>query len=336
MLSPPARPEQPPERPHLKPWYRWAVAADDLVVEHGHTAHVLGGRAATTLLPRLLPLLDGTRTASELAAALETPPDAVLAALRALHGLDLLLDGQPDAAADDAAFRALAASGLRHPAEVRAALGRAEVAVVGEAPVAVAVEELLRASGVAVASRCDWDAAARLAERAPAAFVVAAPAPGEVPRLDRWNADAVDAGGPAWLQVLPYDGRIAVVGPVIVPGETCCRACFVRRRAAASGYGAEFDALETVAVRAGGGPALDAVVAGVAATTTLRWLVHGDASLPGVYHACERFGLAVSRHRVLRVPRCPVCSEVRDLATPLPWFKEQGPEVAPGAVEAVL
>jgi bacteriocin biosynthesis cyclodehydratase domain-containing protein len=335
MFPDPERDGQPPERPHLKPWFRWALAGDDVVVEHGHTAHVFSGRAATTLLPGLLPLLDGTRTAADVAAALELGPDAILAAVGVLDELGLLLDGEQDAAAADAAVRALAASGLHDPAEVRAALERAEVAIVGDAPAGEAVEELLRASGVAVASRCDWDAAARLPERAPAAFVVAAPAPEEVPRLDRWNAEAVAAGGPVWLQVLPYDGRIAVVGPVIVPGETCCRACFVRRRAAASGYGLEFDALELVPTRAGGGPALDAVVAGVAATTTLRWLVHGDASLPGVFRACERSGLALTEHRVLRVPRCPVCSEVRDLATPLPWFKEPGAEIPTGAVGAV-
>jgi bacteriocin biosynthesis cyclodehydratase domain-containing protein len=335
MFPVPERDGQLPERPHLKPWFRWALAGDDVVVEHGHTAHVLGGRAATTLLPRLLPLLDGTRTAADVAAALEVALDAILGAVRVLDELGLLLDGDPQAAAADAAVRALAASGLRDPAGVRAALQASEVAIVGDAPIGAAVEELLRASGVAVASRCDWDAAAGLADRAPAAFVVAVPAPDEVPRLDRWNAETVAAGGPAWLQVLPYDGHIAVVGPVIVPGETCCRACFVRRRAAASGYGLEFDALETVPTRAGGGPALDAIVAGVAAVTTLRWLVHVDASLPGVYHACERHGLALSEHRVLRVPRCPVCSEVRNLATPLPWFKEPGTEIPAPAVEAV-
>lgn len=335
MFPAPEHDEPAPVRPHLKPWFRWALAGDDVVLEHGHTAHVLGGRTATMLLPRLLPLLDGTRTAEDVAAELQAAPGAVAAAVRVLDELGVLLDGDPDAADADAAVRLLAASGLRSPAEVRAALARAEVAIVGNAPVGAAVEELLRASGVAVASRCDWDAAARLPGRSPDAFVVATPAACEVSRLDRWNADSVTAGGPAWLQVLPYDGRIAVVGPVIVPGETCCRACFVRRRAAASGYGLEFHALEAAPTRAGGGPALDAVVAGVAATTTLRWLVHRDASLPGAYHACERSGLALSEHRVLRVPRCPVCSEVRDLATPLPWFKEQGAEITASAVEVV-
>jgi bacteriocin biosynthesis cyclodehydratase domain-containing protein len=326
------RAERLPDRPHLKPWFRWVVAGDEVVLEHGHVVHVFGGPAATGLLAGLLPLLDGTRTAAELAEASSSPPVAVDQALRRLDGLGLLLDGEPDAAGADAAVRSLAASGLLRPGEVRAALRAAEVAVVGGAPVGATVEELLRASGVGVASRCGWDAAAGIASAAPATLVVAVPEPDEVARLDGWNEAAVAAGGPAWLQVLPFDGRLAAVGPLFVPGESCCRACFVRRRAAASGYGVEFEPLEAVPTRAGGGPALDAVVAGVAATVALRWLVHRDPALPGVLHACERDGLAVGEHRVLRVPRCAVCSGTHDRATPLPWFKELGPRLEPAEV----
>lgn len=328
------RVEQLPDRPHLKPWFRWTVAGDDVVLEHGHVVHVFGGPAATGLLARLLPYLDGTRTLAELSSAVELPAAAVEAALRRLDGLGLLLDGEPDAAGADAAVRSLAASGPLRPGEVRAALRAAEVAVVGDAAVGAAVEKLLRASGVGVASRCGWDATVTLGTDAPDTLVVAAPAPDEVGRLDGWNDAAVAAGGPVWLQVLPFDGRIAVVGPLFVPRESCCRACFVRRRAAASGYGAEFEPLEAAPTRAGGGPALDAVVAGVAATVALRWLVHRDPALPGALYACEGNGLAVGEHRVLRVPRCAVCSDTHDRATPLPWFKELGPrldlsEVAP-------
>ena len=38
-----------------------------------------------------------------------------------------------------------------------------------------------------------------------------------------------------WSQVLPFNGRFAAIGPLFVPGQTCCAACFEQRRGHALG-----------------------------------------------------------------------------------------------------
>src|ERR1043166_1660931 len=54
----------------LAPWYRLSWSDDRLLLEHGQTVVALEGGAVRTLLPTLLPLLDGTRTHDDLVARL--------------------------------------------------------------------------------------------------------------------------------------------------------------------------------------------------------------------------------------------------------------------------
>ena len=83
-----------PARPALAPWCR--VVEDDarVLVEHGGTLVTLEGRAAGSLLPALLPLLDGTRTVDDVGAAVgERARPAVDRALELLAHHRLLVDG---------------------------------------------------------------------------------------------------------------------------------------------------------------------------------------------------------------------------------------------------
>ncbi|HSP73427.1 MAG TPA: hypothetical protein VLN26_13720, partial [Gaiellaceae bacterium] len=83
-----------PTRPLLRPGYRVVADGGRLLLERGHRVVLLEGRAAGSLLPRLLPLLDGSRTPAEIADALgpETRP-AVEHALRVLAARRLLCEG---------------------------------------------------------------------------------------------------------------------------------------------------------------------------------------------------------------------------------------------------
>src|SRR5919204_18130 len=62
-----------------------------------------------------------------------------------------------------------------------------------------------------------------------------------------------------WLPVLPFDGRVAVLGPLYVPGESCCYECYRLRRAANSPFPGEFWALERGRAAYPSSPALDAI-----------------------------------------------------------------------------
>lgn len=323
-----ARSDVPP-RPRLKPWFRVAATDRALVLEHAQTALVFEGRAAKRLLPALLPLLDGTRSTAEIVAELgaSTGP-GVERALQLLAERGLLLDGpHPDGAGSPGAFESAellaSLSPSSTPAAVRDALASASVEVLGAGDAAAPLVEILRESGVPGARRAAWVASGRAAPD----LAVVAPARDEAPAVEDWNRRAL-AAAQVWLQVLPFDGRFAAVGPVYVPGETCCFECYRLRRRATSGYAEEFGAVEAAPVTAAAGPALVTAAAGIAATVALRWLAHRDQRLPGVLYAYERGGTTISEHRVYRVPRCPACSAAADVAPQLPWYKEN--RAAPG------
>jgi bacteriocin biosynthesis cyclodehydratase domain-containing protein len=196
----------------------------------------------------------------------------------------------------------------------------ARVACVGQAHAGDTVARLLLRAGVRNVALLGWTDAA---DAAGLDLVLAFPSPQELPQLDDWNRRMLERRTP-WLQTLPFDGRMAAVGPLFVPGETCCHSCYQLRRAATSDYRSEFWTLARTPAHHPAPPALTAVAAGAAALLALRWLAWRDPLAPGKIQAIELgAGLELAVHHVYRVPRCPVCSGLSDLAPPLPWFKEE-------------
>ena len=300
------------ERPLLKPWYRLSADGGRSTLRYAGSVLEFEGAAAERFLPHLLPLLDGTRTVEEVVGELgEAARPAVEHALSLLRAHDLLTEAVPGGAAAGARRTAELLAAVEPSgtcAEVHARLAKSAVCVLGEGAVALTAGRLLRAGGAGAVDMLEWTA-----EPPAEAFVVAAPDAGEVARLDEWNERAL-AAGVTWLQVLPFDGRLAAVGPVIVPGETACHACYRLRRDST---------ISALPDRAGGdypsAPALDAVVAGLAALAALRWLA-GSLADAGVLVAVELAPeLRCTRHYLYRVPRCPACSPAARGAATLPW-----------------
>jgi bacteriocin biosynthesis cyclodehydratase domain-containing protein len=308
-----------PARPALAPWYRLVASRGRILLEHAGSVVTLEGRGAATLLPALLPLLDGTRSVAQVVGELGPAAEpAVLNALELLARHGLLLDGPVGADGPHAGLAAAAlfvAAGTRRtsPAEARAALTAAKVGLAGSGEIATEVARLLDEAGVRVAHEPLGDARAE--------FVVAAPAATELPRLGELNGRRLRSGR-AWLQVLPPDGRSVVVGPLFLPGLSACHSCYRLRRGACSDYEEDFDMIEEAASRAASPRALLAAAAGIATVLVIRWLATRDPTLPSRFYALETGAvLGLSHHHLLRVPRCPSCG---DAATPLPapWYRE--------------
>jgi bacteriocin biosynthesis cyclodehydratase domain-containing protein len=306
-----------PERPLLKPWYRLSADEHGVVLSYGASVLQFEGAASTRLLPRLLPLLDGTRRVDEVVACLGEPiRPAIEHALALLHEHRLLTEPAPAGLAENPrrAAELLAATDPldRSAAGAAERLAAAAVRLLGETPLREAVAGLLAASGVGTVSPLAWD------ESPTADLVVAAPSGEELPRLRRWNARAIATRTP-WLQLLPFDGLIAAVGPLFVPGDTACHECYLLRRAA------NLSSLEHRAGRVEHGlyptaPALDAVVAGLAVGLASRWLALRDTLVPSVVLAVEPAPEpGWSRHVLHRVPRCPACSRARGRTSLAPW-----------------
>src|SRR3954453_12048198 len=85
-----------PSRPLLAPWYRLGGDGDRLLLGHAQVVSVLGGAAVSTLLPQLLPRLDGTRTVDDLVDRLGGGArPAIERALRTLAQQGLLTERPP-------------------------------------------------------------------------------------------------------------------------------------------------------------------------------------------------------------------------------------------------
>jgi bacteriocin biosynthesis cyclodehydratase domain-containing protein len=287
-----------PGRPRLAPGHRVVPDRGRCLVEKGGTVVTLEGRAAERFLPRLLTLLDGTRTLDELAAELGDPSaPAIEHALSLLASHRLLVDG---------------VDGLGDTSE---RLAQASVTVAGSGAGAEEVARMLADAGVGRATVRPFDAAPD-----GDAFVVAVPSPVEVPLLDARNRLALEQRV-SWLQLLPFDGRFSVVGPLFLPDESACRTCFVTRRASCSGFDEDFELVESEPVRATPPVPLTFLAASLAAFLVHRWLTSGDPTLPGRLYAVESATvLRLTHERVLRVPRCPDCGPPRQ-AVASPWFE---------------
>ena len=310
-----------PAFPYLAPWYRVATDGGRVLLEYGQRIVCLEGRAAEHLVPALLPLLDGSRGIDEIVAVLgEVTRTAVEHALEQLAEQNLLVDGPalaeslPRPAAGVAELLVALRPGSEALGGTAAEVAACSIGLVGRGAAGLEAARLLRLSGAAVEWHDTIESGVDLA--------VCAPAPDELPRLREWNEHALEAAQP-WLQILPFDGRYATVGPLYLPGDTGCYECFRRRRAANLGALEEVELLERVAASYPSAPGIDAVLGGVAAQVALHWLVLGDHYAPACFYALEPFPtFTLAGHHLHRVPRCEACSGVEDVAAPLPWYKE--------------
>ena len=314
-----------PTRPLLSPWHRVARQDGRILLEHAGTLASFGGAAVATLVPALLPLLDGTRTVGETVERLgERVAPAVERALEALAGAGALTEGPAlaaEAPSQARTARFLGSLSPKHgPVSVLERVKQSHVTVAGTGASADAVADLLTRSGVGHIDRTSLDDV----ERRPIDLLIAAPGGAELASLDVINT-AVLERPLVWLPIFPYDGRQALVGPLIVAGESCCYRCYALRRASTSGYREELRALEEVPLPDLDTPPLAAMTSAVAAILGLRWLAWRDPELPGRAHAVEQWPtLKVTVHTVHRVPRCPSCSPISRFAAPAPW-SEAGP-----------
>jgi bacteriocin biosynthesis cyclodehydratase domain-containing protein len=282
-----------PERPLLAPWLRRVEHDGELLLEYGDEILALAGDPAPALG------LDGTREIAEL-----SPRERAAAAALAAEGV--VVAGP--AVADEDALRE-AALGRVVPSLAARRLRAASVSLVGESAVAEEAARLLPGR----VRRQAFD------EEPAGGIVVAAPAPSQLPLLARWNERCLEAAVP-WLLVLPFNGRFASVGPLFVPGESCCYACLVGRRASALADGADLLALERAPAPYPVGRGLAAALGGLAATAVAGWLARAGQVPTGTLLALElEDGIRMTRHRVLRVPRCAACSPARGEPALVPW-----------------
>lgn len=311
-----------PGRPYLKPWYRVAYADNKVLFEYAQAAVVLEGRAAERFIPTLLPLLDGHHTVEDIAAFFGPENDsAVRSALITLESHGLLTNGPPvsstDKTAEAALFLASTAPEVTSPDACLTALRAARIAVVGSGAAADEIERIAKAGGV---DRTRLEESGQLREAATAFdLVIVAPTWDQRATADDVNKLALERST-AWMLVGGFDGRIAPVGPLFIPGETACYECLKLRLRVNSEYRDHAEALAKSAPPFPEMLSVVSMVAGLAVTLAARWLTWRDPFVPGLFYAFEYETVwDLTPHRVYRVPRCPACSPLTGLSSPSPW-----------------
>jgi bacteriocin biosynthesis cyclodehydratase domain-containing protein len=301
-----------PARPLLKPWYQVIHTGDVTLIHYGRSLVALSGSHAGGLLHRLVPLLDGNRQQEEI--AMRFPPDEradVFNSIELMSRRELLLDGPMDEKTESKSypagtFLAAALGRMAHPNELVSILSKALVGVAGSSLAALVARDVLDRSGIR-AFALDLDSQLpKIIDQL--SILVVAPATDEVPRLDMINRACLDARTP-WIQILPFDGDAAVVGPIYIPWQTCCYECFRLRRIANSPLGDFLKAFDSARSPSSPFPPVDHVLAGLGAMAILRFLIDPATGRPERALSLQ-FGpeLSVDTHTIYRVPRCPVCS----------------------------
>ncbi len=306
--------------PWLKPWLTIGSEQDRVLIQDGERVTTLEGAAVTSgFLPDLLGVLDGTRDVAELACATGVAEGSVQAALSVLEREALLTRGPRPIAelAPEVRGTAYALSALtqRSPTEICSTLTASSVVVAGDTGTARAIDAMLVDAGLTSAARVQVGEVSGLDA---VDLLVVAPAADELDTLGEINRLALETSV-AWLPIAPYNGRVISVGPLMVPGQTCCWECFRFRCVP------DVDALDAflspkTPVERPMPSLLDQLAAPIAALLAVRWLATRDAFLPGIVHLVEVVPqIAVSHAEVFRVPRCPSCSRMAGQAPPAPW-----------------
>lgn len=145
----------------------------------------------------------------------------------------------------------------------------------------------------------------------------------DVQTIESWNAEAHARRQP-WLAAGPAEGRRILVGPLVVPGETACYACYLARRTANAWRPDAFEA-HLSALRAGSldPPPIElwAQAAGRLGAWEAARMARG--AVPASLGTAVTFGidgLDTTHDRVPKAPRCPVCSRHQTVPPVEPWM----------------
>lgn len=157
---------------------------------------------------------------------------------------------------------------------------------------------------------------------------------------DRTNAACLAARTP-WLSVRADRGS-ALIGPYVIPGESACFTCFELRNRINSDHPADHEAMtahwKSIAPTAEPWPALGAFTAAVGQMVALD-LIHviGGARLSAALGRVIHLSPAVfnaRHHEVLKLPRCPACSRLRERPMTRIWDIVASPSVDSPALAA--
>lgn len=275
------------ESPALRRGLAIAPVDNGLIVEGGPRRQRFAGAAATDLLPRLLPLLDGSSTRSALSEQLGLPERQLDQVLDLLADRGLLESGtryEGDATNDYLSRTMPVDSVYRSALSLRQHLGRQTVLIAAPPALRGDIAADLRDSGIGTVGTFDGDPP-------PECGLVIVYDDGEL--LER----VVESCAPHGIAVLRCGatGSFAEVGPRFLVGRTPCVECFRR------GYAEAFPAPSEAS------PVSLRMLAALVAGEVLATFHVGTASAPHFIRRTDTADLSDERYVVAPETDCPRC-----------------------------
>jgi bacteriocin biosynthesis cyclodehydratase domain-containing protein len=288
------------------------------------------GDMASALIPALVSTVDGIRTRADVVSSLE----GRFARSTVEHALKLLTDAGFVRVAEPK-LRVLIENGApgwgeltRYLLEI---LAGAHVAVVGASSMVSVTVDALAALGIGKVRvvRADETLSVErwrdvLADLTFAVVCLEGPAV-FFPWLDAFNAAAIQAGL-SWTRIAALHGDEVQVGPTIRPGVTACYKCFEARFRSNLPHPESYSALEQHLWRPGAANApgrfrpVAAILSGLASLEVVRALSADlTATTSGRLFTFDLSELRGRTEPVLKIPRCPACSTIRDAPPPRAW-----------------
>ncbi|HYE72963.1 MAG TPA: SagB family peptide dehydrogenase [Blastocatellia bacterium] len=229
-----------PVRPSFPKEFVVVPLINGLLAEGTDISQVLRGQATKTLLPRLIPLLDGTRTIEQLAEVLkDVAVSHIQQAIALLYTRGLLEDKAADPEIDAEQFDSnLLAFFRRHvdttrvnrsALEAAARLHNSEVVVytIGDNTQQASIVERLRNAGIGSVTLGDWGSDLKLSNRYDKKLVVAlVEGEDDIAKLTALDNQCARLGI-SWLRVaVQPEALTADLGPYFEREETACYQCF--------------------------------------------------------------------------------------------------------------
>lgn len=279
------------------------------------------------VLTQLPDLMDGTRTVTEIAVAVESEdPDELRSTIEKLEQKNIVLDAAETDNPSVSGYTSLHPSMLETQVDE---VTNSDVLIVGaDDPTRWAVDDLLeygvsqlRVTSTKVATEADRQEMADrtdrvvyddqgLSEIVSAVDLVIAieRLPGEQ-LLQLVNEHAIESDTP--LVTATIDGVSGTVGPTVVPGRTACYECYRTRLAANATDSQAFEPYRSTD-RSDGGvfTAFERIIAGYTTLAGLNYLLSGAGFTVGSQITFDFFDWSVEVNDVLKLPRCRCCGSV--------------------------
>lgn len=156
------------------------------------------------------------------------------------------------------------------------------------------------------------------------ACIVATSDFGPTQELRDWNEFCVEEGRP-FLPAVLADG-VGFVGPLVVPGETACYECLRARENSNMADPAEQRLVERFATRtqsvAAFHPSMPAVIGHMAALELVKFFTGISVAAAGRILEIDLLEPSLARRKVLKIPRCQVCSALTSRPSSTPYIYE--------------